>query len=344
MASRMKMISDKAEFYFITCEPGEDIYARFGHTGLRICDSTIGIDLVAHWGLFSFETPNFVGKFILGETDYQMGIFETKYFLQEYVNRGSSVYAQQLNLTYEQKKELWLKLWENYKPENRTYRYNFIYNNCATRPFHLILSILSQDGKIKNEIAKITYRDIINSYISINSGYNLGINLIIGSEADNYITKEQSVSFPLYAMQTMDDVILTEDNSSIVTNTHYLFQSKKVKDDKDMGYWVILLIPIVITTLSLFYTCRKKRYIPFITHCVLIISGMVGLVIGFLWFMSQHPLVNNNINLLWCNPLNIILAILLPIHAKSLRMTKIVLSSISILFSIERETVFSVFG
>ena len=101
-ADKVRSISDEAKFYLVTCEPGEEVYARFGHSGIRVYDPVTGIDEVFHWGLFSFDTPNFIGRFISGNTDYEMGVFGTKYFMREYIQRGSSVYAQELNLTAEQ--------------------------------------------------------------------------------------------------------------------------------------------------------------------------------------------------------------------------------------------------
>ena len=93
-----------------------------------------GIDVVFNYGLFSFNTPNFIFRFSLGETDYQLGATDYERFAAEYAFFGRSVWQQTLNLTDEEKTELIRLLQENYRPENRVYRYNFFYDNCATRP------------------------------------------------------------------------------------------------------------------------------------------------------------------------------------------------------------------
>ena len=164
-----KSISDSAKFYLVTCAPGAAVYERFGHSGIRVHDSVKGIDEVFHWGLFSFDTPNFIGRFIAGNTDYEMGVYTTKFFMLQYIERGSSVYAQELDLTTEQKHELYTKLWNNYRPENRKYRYNFIFDNCATRPYQLIISTYNYKISTNTQQEQITYRDIINKYVQINS-------------------------------------------------------------------------------------------------------------------------------------------------------------------------------
>lgn len=70
-----------------------------------------------NYGMFSFDTPHFVYRFVKGETDYQLGITPYSYFESEYAFRGSSVYQQVLNLTYLEKISLLKLLQDNYLPE-----------------------------------------------------------------------------------------------------------------------------------------------------------------------------------------------------------------------------------
>ena len=52
-------LSDSATAYVITCGPGNDFYTTFGHSAIRITDSTRGIDYVYNYGTFVFDTPHF---------------------------------------------------------------------------------------------------------------------------------------------------------------------------------------------------------------------------------------------------------------------------------------------
>ena len=126
--------NDSTRLSLLTCAPGEEIYSLFGHTAIRYENPSQGIDIVFNYGLFSFNTPNFIFRFSLGETDYQLGATDYERFAAEYAFFGRSVWQQTLNLTDEEKTELIRLLQENYRPENRVYRYNFFYDNCATRP------------------------------------------------------------------------------------------------------------------------------------------------------------------------------------------------------------------
>lgn len=339
IATKVRTISDSAKIYLVTCEPGNEIYSRFGHSGIRVYDPTNKIDEVFHWGLFSFDTPNFIGRFIAGKTDYMMGVYAKKVFMREYIERGSSVYAQELDLTIEQKHTLWTKLWDNYRPENREYRYNFIYDNCATRPYQLILSTYNYKVSLNTLINQTSYRNIINKYIPIGSPLNTGINLIIGSQADKIITTKESVSFPMYTMEALNHTNYINHDGSIrpvVSTQEVIHQAPhKIFQTSDLTFYAWIIIPLILALICIFYTYKKRRYLPYISQIILFISGLIGIIICYLWFCSHHPLVDNNMNLLWCNPLNIILAILLFIHKKTvIRTIKVALSTLSLILCI----------
>ena len=131
------IFGDSTIVSLITCEPGDALYAKFGHTAIRIRD-TKGLDLVYNYGIFDFRTENFYWKFMRGHTDYLLGVYPTEHFLQDYRERNSTVWEQELNMTGVEKRRLIELLNINYLPDNRMYRYNFVYDNCATRPYDIL--------------------------------------------------------------------------------------------------------------------------------------------------------------------------------------------------------------
>lgn len=133
-----RVIPDSIRISLLTCASGEEIYSLFGHTAIRYENYTRGIDAVFNYGIFNFNAPNFILRFALGETDYQLGVTDYERFAAEYYYLERDVWQQELNLTVQEKEKLVMLLEENYRPENRIYRYNFFYDNCATRPRDLI--------------------------------------------------------------------------------------------------------------------------------------------------------------------------------------------------------------
>ena len=190
--------NDSIRLSLLTCAPGEEIYSLFGHTAIRYEDPVNGIDAVFNYGLFSFNTPNFILRFSLGETDYQLGATDYAHFAAEYAFDGRSVWQQTLNLSKEEKAELIRLLQENYLHENRVYRYNFFYDNCATRPRDKIEE--SIDGKViypaEPQDGSLSFRDIVHQYCKGHPWARFGIDLCIGSEADRPITQRQMMFAP----------------------------------------------------------------------------------------------------------------------------------------------------
>lgn len=307
-------LSDQAAISLITCDPASTIYTKFGHSGLRVQDPEHDIDYVFHWGLFNFDSPNFIMRFMLGQTDYEMGVFPTSYFLQEYINRGSSVYSQKINLNEVQKNDLWTKLWVNYSPENRVYRYNFIYDNCATRPYNMLLCCYGQEIELKYRYGYTTYRKIINEHVDVSQWVNLGIQIIIGSDADKSIGTQETVSFPLYTMEAVNNCYINDNGTfkHMAQPKETVFNAPAIKTD-NITSWLSLslqiIIPIVISALLIIcYIHKQQLFCRYFTPVLYICYGIIGLLIIFLWFISSHPLVANNYNLLWFNPLGLILA------------------------------------
>ena len=65
-------LSDSTKVSLLTCEPSQDaVYTYFGHTSIRIQDKANDIDWIFNYGVFSFDQPYFIPKFIKGETDYE---------------------------------------------------------------------------------------------------------------------------------------------------------------------------------------------------------------------------------------------------------------------------------
>ena len=99
----------KISVSLLTVSPGNQIYEKFGHTGIRIQIPSKKFDGVYHYGLFSFEDPNFEYRFVKGETDYMIGLMHYHDFLTMYAIRGSSVRELPINLTNEEALNLFAK-------------------------------------------------------------------------------------------------------------------------------------------------------------------------------------------------------------------------------------------
>ena len=165
----------------LTCMPGPEIYELNGHSAVRVVTETG--DSVWNYGLFSFDQPNFVYRFVKGETDYMAGAYPTEWFIPDYRQRGSRVYEQELLLSPEEKQRLIEILHPDIKPENRVYRYNYIKDNCATRIRDNIEQVV---GGIRytDTLHYGSYREEMRAHHASYPWYQFGIDLALGSGLD----------------------------------------------------------------------------------------------------------------------------------------------------------------
>ncbi|ADQ81149.1 hypothetical protein Palpr_3021 [Paludibacter propionicigenes WB4] len=310
-------ISDSAVVSLLTCSPGEEVYSKFGHTAIRIADKKNNIDVVFNYGIFSFETSNFYYKFIKGETDYQLGIYDTRNFLPEYAQRNSMVVEQVLNLSAAEKRDLFNLLMQNYLPENRTYRYNFIFDNCATRPRDKILASLHGYVKFQENYESKTFRQLVGSYVGNDTWLKFGIDLVFGIRADRIASESESMFLPEVLMgefQTAQITAREGGTKKLISERRILVQKIDTKEEstfwlfKPMAFSIILLI--IGSAITFWDTKRRYYYRPFDAF-LFGLTGVAGVIIAYLMFFSLHPLVKSNLNLLWLNPLSLIIVSLL---------------------------------
>ncbi len=287
---RAENLSENARVSLITCSPGEELYARYGHTAIRICDTLQDLDVVFNYGIFDFNTEHFYWRFVRGETWYELGATPTWWFMREYEEQGRPVYEQELLLPYEHRNAIWQALLVNYKPENRHYLYNFVFDNCATRPYRLIERaigdiILSDYTGHTN----ISYRRFLRHYTGAHSWANAGINLLFGPKADAPMTNEQRLFLPEELMLFMAQAHL-KDGSPIAAGGEiepFAIASTPWYKSWEFGLALYAIIMVLISI----YDRKRKRCSWGIDLAVGITYTLLLLVVTFLTFFSCHPLV-----------------------------------------------------
>ena len=309
------VISDSARISLITCSPGEELYSKFGHTAIRIQDSQNKIDVVFNYGIFSFETENFYYKFVKGETDYQLGVYDTQLFLPEYAERNSTVWEQELAFSVAEKRNLINALLTNYLPENKLYRYNFVYDNCATRPLNIIKSSINGHLEYKNAGDPLTFRQWVNEYVAPNSWAGFGIDLVFGIDADRNVSIYESMFLPEVLMDQFQHAVIVSngrERRNLTKERMVLVGSGDKKIEESKGVFsnplytslLFLLTGVIVT----FFIGRQRTIIKSFDSILLFTSGLTGLILVYMMTFSLHPLVGSNFNILWLNPLNIVAA------------------------------------
>mgnify|MGYP001178050280 FL=1 len=300
--------TDSIRFSLLTCAPGTEIYSLFGHTAIRYENYTRRIDVVFNYGMFSFNTPNFIFRFVAGETDYQLGITPYSYFEAEYAMRGSSVYQQVLNLTQSEKERLLTILENNYLPENRIYRYNYFYDNCTTRARDKIEECVEGKVVYPDSLSGKSYRSIVHEFTAGSPWDEFGIDLCLGAEADKEINKRQQMFSPFYMKYYASNAYIVDAGG---TRRPLILDETKIVDvepeEVQPGF---ILSPLMCGALFLALCVVmawgqwKTQRIWWGWDIVLYgLQGLAGCIIAFLFFFSVHPTVGSNWLLILFNPI-----------------------------------------
>lgn len=290
-------LSDSAHVYLLTCTPGTQVWSKYGHSAILVEDRAQGIDVVFNYGIFSFDTEDFYLKFIKGDTYYQLGIEPLRYFRLSAERVGRKVYWQRLNLTHTQMQQVFDALLVNYRPENRFYHYNFVFDNCATRPYHLIKDALGDTilSDYQGHIHR-SYRRAISRYTGRNSWVDFGINLIFGKRADAPMDNEQRLFLPEELMFFMSEARLADGTPLVQSEDIAPFDIAPVPWYANCWLGIGLFV-LVMAGISLFDRRRGR-----LTWWVDVLLGLVYLIliaiVVFLTFFSSHPLVGFNWRLL----------------------------------------------
>lgn len=302
-----QLLSDSAKIYLLTCSPGEALYERYGHTAILVQDEELGINDVYNYGIFDFNAEHFYWRFVKGETYYQLGKEDAYWFVLLYKRAGRQVNIQQLNLTPEDRDAIYRALLINYYPENRVYLYNFVFDNCATRPYYLLMSALGERSAIKpqttsdylklhqttsnlkHQTSDITFRELIRYYTPKGSWGNFGINLVFGPRADKPMTDEQRLFLPEQLMNHLSRMQYADGTPLVAAEQIEPFVIQRVPWYATW-YFGLAVLFVVLAIISL-HDRRQGKRTKWVDYILYVLYGALLVLVTFLTFFSIHPLV-----------------------------------------------------
>ena len=292
---------------FVNFYPGPDIYELEGHSALRL-NMPEG-DFAISYGTYNFEQPNFVYRFVKGETDYWVTAVPWQYMEQSYRRDGRRIVEHIIDMTPAEKKRLIDLITDNLKPENRTYRYNYVKDNCATRPLDILQQALGDSIVLSSAPEEVhdckSFRDIIRYYHRNYPWYQFGIDLALGSGIDYPLNEREKAFAPVILDRQLDEA--THNGKNLVAST--IIINDVAADAAIQAPTAWYLTPVFLCSLILLLTIaitirdiRHKRLSRWFDTVLFGIFGIAGCVITFLVFISVHEATSPNILLLWLNP------------------------------------------
>ena len=209
-----------------------------------------------------------------------------------------------MNLSSEEKIFLLDYLENNVKKENMFYPYNYIFNNCSTKIRDVLELTVGEKLKFNDAPVNLSYRALIDRYLDNYGWADIGIDICLGSKIDDKSSNYNAMFLPEYLFSSLEN--------ATVGDKKLVFETRINNLDKDQIISRGTISPKVVFSIfliiSLYFSFKQFKYnnkFIYFDSLLFFLSGMVGILILFLWFFTDH-ISTNNLNILWAFPLNIL--------------------------------------
>ena len=316
---REPTLSDSAVVSLLTVLPGDRLYNLFGHTVIRVRDPLTGLDAGFNFGTFDFPETltggvGFVARFAYGKLDYRLSASGAPLRDVEWYwsNEARPTIEQTLDLTAAQARSLFTMLAENARPENATYRYDFFFDNCSTRPRDAFEAVLGEDLQTTMDDPGKSFRQLLDPYLVANPGVDLAMDLGLGPPADRVATARDALFLPAELMHWLDAATVRDSRGNrrpLVSRTDTLTWGPGAghKDPAppwpSILAWVLAAVLLGLTLVD-FRSGRGPR--RWLDGMLFGLVGVAGSVLAFLVFVSLHTVTDRNLNLTWALPTHLI--------------------------------------
>jgi len=306
-------LGERAEVSVITFGPYQgELYSAFGHSSFRVYDPDKGIDEAYNYGVFDFDQPNFYLNFTRGYLYYQLGVFDYKRMQSHYVYNNRYVHEQILNLTASQKQTIYNFLQRNATPEFEHYRYDYFYNNCATKIRDVTAEALAADS-VKFDGSYITtnytIRDLTDIYLSQQPWGDLGIDICLGLPMDKTAAPREYMFLPDYVESGFDHATIIQNGIRVplIKQKIKVYESREEDAPKGLPHPLYFFGALLIIGLALsFYDERRNKLSSWFDILLFSVSGIIGVLLFVLWVATDHQAAARNFNLLWAMPLHVV--------------------------------------
>ncbi len=309
-------LSGKAIISVLTLGPGQaELYSAFGHSAIRVSDSLNNWELIYNYGVFDFNQPNFYLNFARGKLYYKLGLEPYERFRDAYIDNNRNIVEQTLNLDSIERQKLFDYLQWNAQPENSNYYYNYIYDNCATKIRDVMHKVF--DGGIEYDYSFVqeglTFRELMDVYSTEQPWGDLGIDICLGIGIDRTASGFHYMYLPDYIEKSFDGAQMKSGGTtkSLVSSSKVIYQAKE-EPSRASGITpkMAFIAAFLFFGFISFKDLKRGKRSNWVDILLLSVSGVIGWLLLFLWFLTDH-ISQYNFNLLWALPLHFPIALLL---------------------------------
>ena len=183
---------------------------------------------------------------------------------------------------------------------------------------------------------EITVREMLHHCLETSPWVAFGIDLILGAEIDQKVTDRIMMFLPDVLRRESDGAhIIRQDG----TQVEYISGRAVVLEDTNepekaytVGSPLFVFSLLLLFTLALFaYELRHRRYVLWMDVVMHVCQGLAGLLVAFLFFLSEHPAVDSNWLVIILNPLPLLYVVWLIYCQRTKRHNRVAYINLAVL-------------
>ncbi|MCX6119048.1 MAG: DUF4105 domain-containing protein [Proteobacteria bacterium] len=295
---------DQVKIYLHSVDAGDPIYSKFGHTAVRIYDPVGLTDQVFNLGIFDDSDPMFAVNFYTGVMYYIADQYPFNFAMRTYRIEKRKVWQDELMLNARQKLTLIEKLYTQAAPENRSYPYQYFFDNCSTRIRDFIDFAL--DGSLKKSVdgklSEDTFRDTVRSHMSTFSFGAMSLDILMNARLDRSMTQWEEMYLPLRLRIHLQN-LRSDSGSLILAPESVLVEgAPPIPSSLTSYFWFMAMFAVSLGISFLALIVLKLRWLGLLAFKMSLLlwsifSGIFGLVMVMNWTLSSHEDLHHNANL-----------------------------------------------
>jgi len=293
-----------------TVQPGEVFFERFGHNALVVEMPGRGEPVAYNFGFFDPDEPGFALNFIRGNMQYSLAALPLSLDLHYYRQDGRGVSVQWLDLDEAAASTLAAALADNARPEHAHYRYEYFTANCSTKVRDALDEALG--GALKRQLETRsrgnTYRSEAVRLAAPVPWMWLGFDLLLGPAADRPNALWQDAFVPMRLAAALA-ASTGPDGRPLVRETVQLLPHHLPPEPPESrpAWWPWLLAGVLLAAGIISAGQHHSRRIAVFALPLWTFGGLLGLLMLYLWFGSEHIYGWANQNLWLLSPLSLAL-------------------------------------
>jgi hypothetical protein len=306
------------------------VWERFGHNALRIRDEVTGEDVAWNWGMFDFDQPNFVARFLTGDTKYWVDGFDANALAAHYAQRENrSVWIQELALTDAQKAALLDYVRWNASEAHKFYRYDYYRDNCSTRVRDAIDRVTG--GALRRALTLRaaptaegnSWRGHTRRLVAGDVPTYVGIQLALGRGADAPLNAWEAGFLPVQLMQAVRGVRVARPSGEtvpLVADERLVYEATRTPERQaPPAYWPGFLVAglalggalAALGSAAARGGRGARAAFGGAAGVWTLVIGLAGVALLLAGTVTKHaPYMGRNLNLLGVSPLALLLTVL----------------------------------